>query len=403
MFDKSSGLSIYNKIKRNSRLAIELALCSQRDDLQGIYLSPSFTNPQTWFGLIYVRYGVYSRASYRFIIIMGNDQYDPTTMKFPINHEKQSATKNSSSSSSSSQNHENRHSYWRLPRIFFYGPTKPYHPHIHPTTGELNLGWYFKEWDEKRHHIWHCLKCLKHLFYSKLGKSDLNVEVGTLDNQNLQNPQNPKNPQNLQNLAESKINSHRIPPITEIKSQNTLLEPHNQQQKPLEKMPSNSSENSSASNTSHNNPHNPNGISRNYSTTSSGTSNTNSNTNPPHHTSNTHHHHLPHLHPQTQNSKTLFNETAATVYQTNHEEFKQAVQFNIERTRNELDTIPVVTDDLFEPNYSTLESDNIYLVAKNKMKIAGEKHKLTGWQAQNAQTSGHSFVMPGTIRPFSKR
>merc|ERR1712071_6160 len=114
MFDKTSGLSIYNQIKQNSRLAIELALCSQRDDLQGIYLSPSFTNPQTWFGLIYVRYGVYSRASYRFIIIMGNDQYDPTTMKFPINHEKQSATKNSSSSSSSSQNHENTHSYWRL-------------------------------------------------------------------------------------------------------------------------------------------------------------------------------------------------------------------------------------------------------------------------------------------------
>merc|ERR1712071_475529 len=87
MFDKTSGLSIYNQIKQNSRLAIELALCSQRDDLQGIYLSPSFTNPQTWFGLIYVRYGVYSRASYRFIIIMGNDQYDPTTMKFPKNCE----------------------------------------------------------------------------------------------------------------------------------------------------------------------------------------------------------------------------------------------------------------------------------------------------------------------------
>lgn len=388
MFEKNSGLSIYNKIKRNSRLAIELALCSQRDDLQGIYLSPSFTNPQTWFGLIYVRYGVYSRASYRFIIIMGNDQYDPGTMKFPRNHE--------NATQKSSQNHEN-HSYWRLPRIFFYGPTKPYHPHIHPTTGELNLGWYFKEWDEKRHHIWHCLKCLKHLFYSKLSKSDLDVEVSSTPSE--------QNLSNLQNQAESKIKSHNVPSIGEINTTKiTLSEPHNNhtQQKPLEKMPSTSSENSSDSNTSHNQPHNPNGINRNYSTASSGTCNTNSSANPQHQTSNTQHFHLL-SHPQTQNSKTLFNETAATVYQTNLEEFKQAVQFNIERTRNELDTIPVVTDDLFEPNYSKLESDNIYLVAKNKMKIAGEKHKLTGWQAQNAQTSGHSFVMPGTIRPFSKR
>merc|ERR1712224_736208 len=88
---------------------------------------------------------------------MGNDQYDPTTMKFI-------------------KTNDNASSYWKLPRIFFYGPTKPYHPHIHPITGELNLSWYFKQWDEKRHHIWHCLKCLKHIFYSKLSKTDLQTE-----------------------------------------------------------------------------------------------------------------------------------------------------------------------------------------------------------------------------------
>lgn len=310
MFDKSSGLSIYNKIKRNSRLAIELALCSQRDDLQGIYLSPSFTNPQTWFGLIYVRYGIYSRASYRFIIIMGNDQYDPSIMKFPKNN---------------TNTQHDTSSYWKLPRIYFYGPTKPYHPHIHPITGELNLSWYFKQWDETRHHIWHCLKCLKHIFYSKLAKSDLS------------------------------------PPPEE---ENSATKP------PLKSTASNSSSISSSTPTSDNS------IASPYQQASK---------------------------PSSSSSRTLFNETAANTYQTNIQEYTQAVQFNIERTRNELDTIPTVTDDRFEPNYSKLDSDNIYLVAKNKMKIAGEKQKLTGWQAQNAQTSGHSFVMPGTIRPFSKR
>ena len=79
------------------------------------------------------------------------------------------------------------------------------------------------------------------------------------------------------------------------------------------------------------------------------------------------------------------------------------VQLNISQTKIELHTAPTLTNDLFEPDYSDIPDSEVFLVQKNKMMSAGEKQKLTGWQAQNAQTSGHSFIMPGTIRPFSKK
>lgn len=160
MFDQKSGLSVYNSIVRNSRLMIELALCSQRKDLSGIYLAPSFSNPQTWFGLIYIRYGIYSSAAYRFLIIMGDDYFDPMMMKFPISKEESYAGEKSRNqsdeysrrgkSSSIDSKEKYRGSHWNLPRIYFYAPTKPYHPHVDPVTGELNLAWY---WGEGRNKV----------------------------------------------------------------------------------------------------------------------------------------------------------------------------------------------------------------------------------------------------------
>ena len=336
MFDKNSGLSIYNSIVRNSRLMIELALCSQRDDLNGIYLAPSYKNPQTWFGLIFVRYGIYSSAAYRFMLIMGDDYYDPSMMDFPVKIEEYEKFKRQKSSedfdrkffpdnddekemkeeedevvkqekpTKHSNSDSNPTNAWNLPRIFFYAPTKPYHPHVDPVTGELNLSWYFKAWDEKRHHIWHCLKLLRHIFYNKLSKNDLHYQGNRV------------------------ISKDSVDTTTSEKTDS----------------------------------------SSNLKITSS-------------------------------SSPTLFNQTAATLYEENPSEYAKIVKYNIEQTRIELNTAPTLTEDYFEPNYSDLAPD-AYKVQKNKMLVAGEKQKLTGWQAQNAQTSGHSFIMPGTIRPFSK-
>ena len=201
MFESISGLHVYNPIVKTSRLMIELALCAQRDDLNGIYLSPSYTNPQVWFGLIYVRYGTYSGAAFRFIMLLGDTDYDHQNVNFPIHgvsnrmqHVNTKVDNNRNSSSESNQTDKTDSSkigdnsseklksavsdsnlkdedFWRLPRIYFYSPTKPYHPHVDPITGKLNLEWYFRSWDEKRHHIWHCLKCLQGKFRKKYSEN----------------------------------------------------------------------------------------------------------------------------------------------------------------------------------------------------------------------------------------
>jgi len=303
---------------------IELALCAQRDDLNGIYLSPSYTNPQVWFGLIYVRYGTYSGAAFRFIMLLGETDYDHQNVNFPIHrasnsrmqHVNTKVDSNRFSSSESNQTDKTESSktddvsseksksvvsdsnlrdedFWRLPRIYFYSPTKPYHPHVDPITGKLNLDWYFRSWDEKRHHIWHCLKCLRHLFYNRLSKSDLNPN--------------------------EKVHTE---------TPNDLSAP-------------------------------------------------------------------------SKTPKTLLNVTAAELYKSQPEEYLFAVQNNIERQKSELNTCTTLTDDIFEPNYSDMDK-SLYVVSQNKMMESGKFQKLAGWQAQNAQTSGHSFIKAGTIKPFSK-
>lgn len=77
------------------------------------------------------------------------------------------------------------------------------------------------------------------------------------------------------------------------------------------------------------------------------------------------------------------------------------MQNNIERQKSELNTCTTLTDDIFEPNYSDMDK-SLYVVSQNKMMESGKFQKLAGWQAQNAQTSGHSFIKAGTIKPFSK-
>ena len=235
---------------------------------------------------------------------------------------------------------EFRGSYWNLPRIYFYAPTKPYHPHIDPTTGELNLSWYFKTWDEKRHHVWHCLKLLKHIFYNKMGHNDLYFTRST------------SNSSNYSNYSSKSVKSSKM---SHSKSEN--FSNMQQNKKPLPEIhfdgiPEENHENE----------------------------------NPP-----------------PQKFSNLFNESAARLYVEKPNDYQKMVQLNISQTKIELNTAPTLTNDLFEPDYSDIPDAEVFLVQKNKMMSAGEKQKLTGWQAQNAQTSGHSFIMPGTIRPFSKK
>ncbi|KAK0179767.1 hypothetical protein PV327_005488 [Microctonus hyperodae] len=81
----------------------------QVQDLRGIYIIPSAKNSFLWFGVVFIRQGMYQGAVFRFTITLPDN--------FPDGE---------------------------CPKVAFQ--TKVFHPLIHPHTGELNTAAGFPEW-----------------------------------------------------------------------------------------------------------------------------------------------------------------------------------------------------------------------------------------------------------------
>ncbi|KPI93830.1 Protein crossbronx-like [Papilio xuthus] len=112
----------------------------QTENLQGIYVIPSYENSLLWFGVIFVRSGVYEGGVFRFTLTLPE--------KFPNDS---------------------------VPVVTF--TSKLYHPAVNANTGVLNLNEVFPQWDRKQHHIWQILKYL-HLIFNNLNfKSPANVDA----------------------------------------------------------------------------------------------------------------------------------------------------------------------------------------------------------------------------------
>ncbi|XP_013133742.1 PREDICTED: protein crossbronx homolog [Papilio polytes] len=112
----------------------------QTENLQGIYVIPSYENSLLWFGVIFIRSGVYKGGVFRFTLTLPE--------KFPNDG---------------------------VPVVTF--TSKLYHPAVNATTGVLNLNEVFPQWDRQQNHIWQILKYL-HLIFNNLNfKSPANIEA----------------------------------------------------------------------------------------------------------------------------------------------------------------------------------------------------------------------------------
>ncbi|XP_050067504.1 protein crossbronx homolog [Anopheles maculipalpis] len=94
----------------------------QSEDLGGIYVTPSYENPFLWFGVIFVRSGVYKDGVFRFTITLPS--------RFP----------NDST----------------VPTITFQSDV--FHPLINPNDGVVDLTEAFPKWQSGDNHIWQMLK-----------------------------------------------------------------------------------------------------------------------------------------------------------------------------------------------------------------------------------------------------
>ncbi|XP_068620940.1 AKT-interacting protein [Battus philenor] len=112
----------------------------QTENLQGIYVIPSYESSLTWFGVIFVRSGVYEGGVFRFTLNLPE--------KFPDEN---------------------------VPVITF--ASKLYHPAINASTGVLSLNEVFPQWDKKHNHIWQILKYLHCIFDNLNLKSPANTEA----------------------------------------------------------------------------------------------------------------------------------------------------------------------------------------------------------------------------------
>ncbi|KAG7311557.1 hypothetical protein JYU34_002604 [Plutella xylostella] len=116
----------------------------QTENFPGIYVIPSYENSFTWFGVIFVRSGLYEGAVFRFTLTLPD--------KFPDTEE--------------------------VPVVKFSSPV--YHPAIDATSGVLNISEVFPQWDRKFHHVWQILKYVTWIFHHLNFKSPANVEASVL-------------------------------------------------------------------------------------------------------------------------------------------------------------------------------------------------------------------------------
>ncbi|VDM93759.1 unnamed protein product [Onchocerca ochengi] len=101
-----------------------------RDPIDGLYTVPSARNKFEWFGLLFIRQGVYAGAVFRFTLHL--------PMDFPSTE---------------------------LPKVVF--DLDVFHPHVNPATRELDLKKYFADgWKSDQHHIYHILLIVQRTFFT---------------------------------------------------------------------------------------------------------------------------------------------------------------------------------------------------------------------------------------------
>ncbi|KAL7304057.1 hypothetical protein TKK_0003521 [Trichogramma kaykai] len=98
----------------------------RNQDLRGIYVIPSAQNSFLWFGVQFIRQGLYQGGVFRFTITLPSN--------FPDG---------------------------KCPNVFFQ--TKVFHPLINYATGELNTAWGFHDW-KRSNRIWQLVQYITIIF-----------------------------------------------------------------------------------------------------------------------------------------------------------------------------------------------------------------------------------------------
>ncbi|XP_035790432.1 protein crossbronx homolog [Anopheles albimanus] len=150
----------------------------QSEDLGGVYVTPSFDNPFLWFGVIFVRDGVYKGGVFRF------------TVSLPSRFPNDSA----------------------VPVVTFQ--SEVFHPLISPTDGVLNLADTFPRWRAGENYVWQVLKYVQFVFQS-VEEHTIHAEcVGNNEAHELMHENRPEFVRRVEHcVEESQSKLYDVPPV----------------------------------------------------------------------------------------------------------------------------------------------------------------------------------------------
>ena len=111
--------------------------------LPGVYVIPSYFNPLVWFGVVFIRQGIYQDGVFRFQLDIPDN--------YPDGH---------------------------CPSITFQPPV--YHPFVDPASGKLDLARGFDSWRANVNHIWQILLYMRRIFYKFDTNNPVNGQAASL-------------------------------------------------------------------------------------------------------------------------------------------------------------------------------------------------------------------------------
>ncbi|XP_054587891.1 AKT-interacting protein isoform X2 [Nothobranchius furzeri] len=113
-----------------------------KQKLPGIYVQPSYKSALMWFGVIFIRHGLYQDGVFKFTVYIPDNYPDG-----------------------------------ECPLVF---DTPVFHPLVDPVSGELDVKRAFTKWRRNHNHIWQVLMYARTVFYKINTAEPLNPEAAVL-------------------------------------------------------------------------------------------------------------------------------------------------------------------------------------------------------------------------------
>ncbi|XP_053532634.1 AKT-interacting protein isoform X2 [Ictalurus punctatus] len=120
-----------------------------KQKLPGIYVQPSYRSALMWFGVIFIRHGLYQDGVFKFTVYIPDNYPDG-----------------------------------ECPKVVFDIPV--FHPLVDPVSGELDVRRAFTKWRRNHNHIWQVLMYARTIFYKINTMEPLNPEAAVLYDKDIQ-------------------------------------------------------------------------------------------------------------------------------------------------------------------------------------------------------------------------